>query len=244
MSVLGEIYQSAYDKLCGKHPDYYPWHFQWLFLRDTHQWQKKCMQNFSGHVLDVGCGSKPYKVWVKEEKVDKYIGLDVLDGPEVDVVVEPGKSWPIEDSSIDCVLLTQVLEHVTDKDFLLNEINRVLKPGGTIVVTVPFLYPVHGYPYDYVRFTENGLTVLLEDKFETEERVSKGGIGCVLASLLLTWLDTSFNSNLVTRMLKGILLPIWVVFSLIVNIFSWMLDKIDTTGTHYANVCWLGRKKS
>lgn len=62
--------------------------------------------------------------------------------------------------SLDWILCADVIEHVPDFDAALKEISRCLKPGGKLILTVPFSIPLHGEPHDYWRFTEYSLGVL------------------------------------------------------------------------------------
>lgn len=70
--------------------------------------------------------------------------------------------------SYDVVLCTQVLEHWDNPQRIVNECHRVLLPGGTLIVTVPSVYPVHGYPADNWRFMPDGLRYLLRASSELE----------------------------------------------------------------------------
>src|SRR4051794_23849362 len=170
-SRLGALYDRVYAALCGTHPDYRFWHFQYLFLKDTHAWQRARMARLSGHVLDVGCGRRPYEAWVPKGAggVTRYTGLDVTPGEGVDVLVGADDVWPIPDSSVDCLIFTQVLEHVADRRHVLGQMARVLKPGGAILLTVPFIFAAHGLPHDYARFTTAGVRALFEDQYDIEE---------------------------------------------------------------------------
>lgn len=76
-----------------------------------------------------------------------------------------GITFPIDSCSIDGVICTQVLEHVANPESLISEIERVLKPGGKLILTVPFLWQQHEKPYDFTRFTSFGLRRLLEPHF-------------------------------------------------------------------------------
>ena len=117
----------------------------------------------SGRLLDVGCGSKPYKAIFT---VDLYVGLDI------DSVISrkrgiadhhyDGHVFPFADASFDSILCNQVLEHVFNPDEFLGEIMRVLKPGGKLLLTVPFVWDEHEQPYDYARYSSFGLRALLE----------------------------------------------------------------------------------
>jgi len=72
-------------------------------------------------------------------------------------VFADGAALPFADASFDTVLLLEVLEHVADARAVLAEIARVLKTGGVLLLSVPFLYPLHDAPHDYRRFTAPGL---------------------------------------------------------------------------------------
>lgn len=124
---------------------------------------KEFAPNLSGRLLDVGCGTKPYKELFT---VDSYIGLEV-DSPisryrgGVDYFYD-GHAFPFADKSFDSVLCNQVLEHVFHPDEFLEEIVRILKPGGKLLLTVPFVWDEHEQPFDYARYSTFGLFSLLE----------------------------------------------------------------------------------
>ena len=119
-----------------------------------------------GVMLDFGCGSKPYRELFT---VDKYIGLDVVEsghehvGESIDVFYD-GKRIPFEDGFFDSVFSSEVFEHVFNLDEILIELNRVLKSGGTMLITVPFVWEEHEAPYDFARYTSFGIKYLLEIK--------------------------------------------------------------------------------
>lgn len=117
----------------------------------------------SGIWVDVGCGQRPYELWFN---VEKYIGVDVKQSGYSEKrycdIVYDGKILPFASDSIDGVLCTQVLEHVMEPESFISEIARILKPGGKLILTVPFLWQEHEKPYDFKRFTSFGLTRLLE----------------------------------------------------------------------------------
>jgi len=75
------------------------------------------------------------------------------DYPEVDVQNLSG----YENECCDIVIVDQILEHVPDPHQAVSEIHRILKPGGICISTTPFLIRLHGYPYDFHRFTADGL---------------------------------------------------------------------------------------
>jgi SAM-dependent methyltransferase len=119
-----------------------------------------------GKVLDVGAQYCPYYP-LFSFKCESYTSLDMVRTDIVDIVCD-AEDMPIEDGQYDLVLCTQVLEHCTHPDRIVNECYRVLKKGGTFIVTVPSIYPVHGYPADNWRFMPDGLRHLLRAFSEVE----------------------------------------------------------------------------
>lgn len=106
-------------------------------------------------ILDVGCGMKPYqKLWQSKN----YLGIDVRGGglndraKKVDKYFD-GRTIPYPKGMFDVVIATEVFEHVEFPEKLLREIKRVLKPGGKLFLTMPFVWPEHGIPFDFQRYT-------------------------------------------------------------------------------------------
>lgn len=150
----------------------------------------------SGKILDVGCGTQPYRNLFA---TDDYIGLEI-DSPgnrlnERAAVLYDGKSIPFEDSTFDAVVLFEVFEHVFNPDELLAEIHRVLKLGGKIFLTVPFVWAEHEQPYDYARYSSFGLQhVLRKHGFEIERHSKSVDDFSVLFQLVNYYLFTKMSS--------------------------------------------------
>ena len=122
-----------------------------------------------GAILDFGCGARPYETLFD---VDEYVGLDIEksghppDGKRADIYYD-GKRVPLENSSIDHVFSAEVFEHVFNAPELFREIYRVIKPRGTLILTCPFVWPLHEEPYDFARYTPYALqSLLIEAGFE------------------------------------------------------------------------------
>jgi SAM-dependent methyltransferase len=109
----------------------------------------------SGRVLDLG-GEKGSD-YLNCFKGHFEVTTVNMDGKVPDIVHDLEKPLPVADSSYDHVLLINVLEHIFAYQQLLRESMRMLKPGGTAVIVVPFLFPVHPSPQDYRRFTASAL---------------------------------------------------------------------------------------
>ena len=144
-------------------------------------------------VLDVGAGSVVEKnrragqhaLADKYEQLVKqrgYFGLDVEPGANV-MFVADAHVLPIADASLDGVIMVSVLEHLYDPIRAVNEIARVLKPGGVYFSYAPFYHPYHASPHDYFRFTREGYRYLLRD-FTRVEIVPGGNYVAVTNDVL------------------------------------------------------------
>lgn len=240
MTRLASMYLRLYAAVCGTPPQLRPWHSQWLAVRELSRNLRGELPALSGSLLDVGCGEKPYRRWLPG--VTDHVGLDVVGGPHVDHVVEPGAVWPLPDAYFDAVLCTQVLEHAEDPDHVLSEIGRVLRPGGVLVLSLPFIYNEHGAPHDYRRFSAHGVRLLLRDGYEDLRLKTEGGIGSTMAVLALNWIDAQMTRSRGLRLAKGALFPLWLLVSLAVNLAGVVIDRLDTTGGFYNNVFVVARR--
>ena len=110
----------------------------------------------SGRVLDLG-GEKDaeYLSYFRGSFTVAALNLDPAARP--DVVHDLERPFPIPDGHYDHALLINVLEHVFDYRQLLAEAARIVKPGGSVIIVVPFLLPIHPSPHDYWRFTGEAL---------------------------------------------------------------------------------------
>ncbi len=138
----------------SKHPHYIHYYFLLQDIREA------ISEHASGHLLDLGCGNKPYES-IYTTKSSSHVGCDIIqsDKNRVDVIC-PVTELKFEDGIFDTVLATQVLEHVFEHDKMMQEVYRVLKPGGKIILTVPFAWELHEEPYDFFRYTKHGLKEL------------------------------------------------------------------------------------
>lgn len=163
----------------------------WLSRRELYRALCKYAPRLRGKVLDFGCGTTPYRSLLSSSVT--YIGLE-YDSPEnrrhkqADIFYD-GETIPLDDASIDGLLSTQCLEHVSNPEQIVTEWARILRPNGQLLLTMPFMWPEHEMPYDFQRYTTNGLRRLLEEKgfeIEKQERLLSG---CrALAQLFIAWL--------------------------------------------------------
>jgi len=138
---------------------------------DTHNWNwtahrvlnnalvTVAPEHIRGRLLDIGCGLKPYGPLLAPY-VTEHVGVDHPDSPHaltsVDVLAT-AYDIPLDDASFDTVLLTEVLEHLERPADALAECFRLLRPGGRLILTTPFIWTVHEAPRDFYRFSPFGL---------------------------------------------------------------------------------------
>jgi SAM-dependent methyltransferase len=143
-------------------------------------WLHRNEKYVQGDLLDVGCGNQPYRPWY-QPLVQSVVGVDVT-GPDSLSARAYAECLPFSGSTFDTVLMTEVLEHVGNAAAAVNEAARVLRSGGHLLVTVPFLYPTHEAPYDFHRFTHYGLVDTLQRApLEVITVDAKGGVGVLAA---------------------------------------------------------------
>jgi SAM-dependent methyltransferase len=121
-------------------------------------------EHATGRLLDIGCGEKPYAP-VFAPYVTEHIGVEHAGSPHAldaaDIIAD-AYDIPLPDASVDTVLLAEVLEHLEEPVRGLREAHRLLAPGGNIILTAPFLWPMHEEPRDFYRYSPFGLRHLLE----------------------------------------------------------------------------------
>lgn len=89
-----------------------------------------------------------------------YVGCDMRPGPGVDKVLNLHEI-DLPDAVAGTVILMDTLEHVEFPRQAMSEVHRILKPGGTLIMSSVMDFPIHGYPNDYWRFTPEGFRSLL-----------------------------------------------------------------------------------
>jgi 2-polyprenyl-3-methyl-5-hydroxy-6-metoxy-1,4-benzoquinol methylase len=175
-------------------------------------------QDETSLILDIGCGDKPYKPLFDGFAQD-YIGVDTREEPQVDIVA-PADAIPVESEKYDCVICTQMLEHVPDPAAVVAEIYRVLAPGGMALVSTHGVIRYHPNPEDYWRWTHAGLQRLFEDNCQWSklEVVPNGSTPVALAYLV--------NSEIVSLLAKARVASLWVPVNLVLNAVTWRLDRL------------------
>jgi len=136
----------------------------YLARRELYREMARFAPQMHGKLLDVGCGTKPYEELFLNST--EYIGLE-FDSPTNRVAKRAdhfydGNTFPFQGEAFDGVICNQVLEHVFNPEQFLQEISRIIKSGGYLLITVPFVWDEHEQPWDYARYSSYGLRNLLE----------------------------------------------------------------------------------
>ena len=141
-----------------------------LFINPFYFARKELAQNIASmarhmgrKILDVGCGQKPYAFLFDSSA---YVGLEFDTSANrakgVADVYYDGGGFPFPAQEFDAVICSQVLEHVFNPGEFLTEVHRVLRDGGKLLLTVPFVWDEHEQPYDFARYSSFGIKYLLE----------------------------------------------------------------------------------
>lgn len=206
-----------------------PFHPQWL-VSDDQSWRTEHLQALSGLVLDIGCSDKSLARHLPASC--QYIGLDYyatahgVYGTRPDVYADAG-NLPICNQSLDTVLLFEVLEHVPDPESTVAEIARVLHPGGRLLLSVPFLYPIHDAPYDFHRFTRHALVALMQRNAMVIELI-RPRLRSLEVAGLLTSLALGDAAKLILerhRWAFPAVIPL-AVMVLLSNVCAWLLARV------------------
>jgi SAM-dependent methyltransferase len=171
----GSIVRRATGATSPLDPD---WPVQRQLVRDI---RRALKGNGSGTVLDVGCGGRPYEPWLAPGSA--YVGFDTRASPSS--VVDAwalAAALPVRTAAVDTVLCTQVLEHLPDPAAAIQEMARVLRPGGTLILTAPQAWFLHEEPFDFFRFTRYGLEALCRrGGLDVVQTNSQGGFWAMAA---------------------------------------------------------------
>ncbi len=137
-----------------------------------------------GRLLDCGCMKVPF-FDVYRGNVSEICCVDIVPNEHLDLVTDLNEPLPLESNSFDTILCTDVLQYITKPDQLFLEFSRLLKPGGKVILTVPFLYNIHDAPGDLQRFTEFALRKKSEEaNMRVIELEIYGGLPDVFFDLL------------------------------------------------------------
>lgn len=207
-----------------------PLHPQWFALRRKERELAGIGAKLGGTVLDIGCAEQKPRAHLPAGA--SYVGLDYYRtatewyGTRPDVFGD-AHGLPFPDARFDAVLLLDVLEHLRDPHACLAEVARVLRSGGTFVVQVPFLYPLHDAPLDFQRWTLPGLREIARRHGLAVVAEDASGNAIETAALLANLALARTAINGISRRRAGALLAPFVPFFVLGNnVMAWLLAPL------------------
>jgi uncharacterized protein YbaR (Trm112 family) len=196
-------------------------------LKDTY------INNLSEDKLILNFGSGHEKMFMK----DNMVNFDIYPHANAHIAGD-GHYLPFKKESFDVVWLCAVLEHIQNPFIVMDEVHRVLKPGGYVLISVPFIQYLHASPHDYFRYTKFGLRSLCRKFKEVDSGQSYTGPAGTIVQLIAS-IPEHITSNKVIKNGFNFLLS-WLFYPAI--IFDLFIKDSDTP-TVFGGVCYLGQKE-
>jgi len=206
---------------------------------------------FQGKVIDIGCGEKPFRPFFIH--TEQYEGIDLKNysenkdlcngAPDYYFNEKYFNSWrlPFKDECYDTAVSFQVLEHHPNPQKMIEEMIRITKKGGYIMLSFPLIAGLHEKPNDFFRLTEYGLKEFLKkQKAEICEIRRQGSLFSTIAHLLC-----EYANNLAGRSRRAywlVTLFYWPV--LLFEYLALLLDKIVVSEDIFLNYLILAKKSS
>ena|SRR2546426_9611715 len=186
----------------------------------------------AGRVLFVGSGRNSTR------KGPQVVNIDIRPFEGVNVVSD-AQALPFKAGTFEALVCHQVLEHVPDADKAVREMGRVLKPGGILIVTVPFYFPFHASPYDYRRWTVPGLRITFGHFYEVASGIHIGPVSAMLTAFqhFAGLLIPNFYLSYAARAILG-----FVIFPF--KYLDLLLSRLPNAIYMAASVFYVGRKPS
>jgi SAM-dependent methyltransferase len=192
----------------------------------------KFPKNNKKSLLDLGCGSLPYKPIYKERFSINIAGDYDIRGA-IDVRLD-AINLPFPDNSFDVVIFSEVIEHIPNPEAAVIEISRVLKNGGVLLITWPFNYMMHEVPFNYFNITEFGMQHMAKNTGMSIEHIfRRGGVIIVLTALIEFLIFGFFEALCRVPILGPMFLPIKkylvaVPFFIFYKVFLYFHFKVNT----------------
>lgn len=191
----------------------------WSFFKDM---APLIAEHVSGSVLDLGAGQMAWRTELTRASPN-YQAADLEKTHEdIEFIVDLTKTLPFDNDAYDTVFCCSVLEHLIDFSQALSEMHRILKPGGRLILSVPFLFYRHGDPHDYFRFTSYAIRHLAKAHgYELAVLRPTGG----LAELVVNPVSMALSSALWKLRLRSSIGPLTRAMTAIVRWLDGMIDR-------------------
>ena len=173
-------------------PMYWVWKLSNIFSRENMfkyldiELDKLSLNNGELNILNVGAGGE-LSARINKLHNANVTNIDIDLNKQPCVVADITNLPIVSDSRFDVVFILEVLEHVNQPDKAVREIFRILKPGGSVVASTPFMLEIHEAPYDYYRFTRYGLEYLFREFEAVTIRARSRYVISSLVPILRLW---------------------------------------------------------
>jgi len=207
-----------------------PWWFpDHLVVNPLWRRLQESRRHATGRLLDLGCGNAPYRPWF-EVQTTQYVTADFPPVAPQTAVACDSSFLPFKADQFNTILCTQMLEHTASPWRVSNEIQRVMLPGGILILSCPQYWPVHEEPHDYFRFTVHGLRALFPAKhWDWLEHHQQGSTWAVIGCALWQSFD-AFGK--LKRLMAFVMNPLFM-----------LLDRTCTSGRDTTNHLIILRKR-
>lgn len=201
--------------------------YNWSIYNTYDRSLNKSKGLISGVVYDLGAGESPYRDFFLQH-ADRYVAVDwasSLHDTKADILADLNEPLPIEDRVADTLVCLSVLEHLREPGLMLGEAFRILKPGGALLLQVPWQWWIHEAPYDFFRYTPYGLKYLLERTGFVDIRVEPQAGFFTTVILKLNYFSLRFimGPRPVRWLVRGVLSIFWYLGQ---SLAPW-LDRLD-----------------
>ncbi len=188
---------------------------------------KSHLPELQGDTLDIGSKNRRYDSLLRQ----RPIAMDIEPDSVNHVIPGDIQSIPFPDERFDNVMAIEVLEYVANPNQAMNEVRRILKKNGILILSIPFLCPVHG---DFARYTRKYIEKYLLADFTSYKITAIGNPYTIIADIVRNGtirIDNAF--------LRWIFLPVYLPFLLLATL---MRSRSDQTGKYISGYFIIARK--
>jgi len=219
-----------------------PLHPQWFSFKAKARAAASVADGASGDLLDIGCADGGLRRHLAGRC--RYVGLDStatgskLYGARPEVFGDAAQ-LPFRANSFDAVVLLDVLEHLAEPRTSLQEICRVLRPGGLLYINVPCIYPLHDEPFDFQRPTVYGLRHWLQAAGLEVATIEPRGTPAETAALLLNIVLVRFVTRATRAFVPAALLILLAAPMIpIVNLVGCLVGRLERSDRFMPFAYW------